>query len=501
MNILRRLFPDMFSAFHAKDEPAHGDEQTRTVSSLSVEELQKRFCHVHDACVKELQVNAQAVTLFYVRSLIDADQLREGILLPLVHGDYDCASRAIISDQVKPVPNLEKAIEQTLQGAVIVFGEGQVFAVHIPSTISRSIESSEQEAIVYGPKDSLSEQLDHNLTMIRRRLPVPELKYCLFTLGSLSKTNVALLYIEGIANPENIRLAFEKTSNIDFDVFFDSSHVSAFLEDHMSSVFPQFQQTDRPDAVAAALASGKIVWLVANTPFALIAPVTFFDLFQSPEDYIHRWMVSSFLRFLRFFAFLFAIVLTPVYVALTTHHYYSIPLEVLYLLMESRSEIPFTPIWEAMFMLLTLEILKEASLRMPTKSGQTLGIVGGIVVGQAAVEANVASNILIIHIAVSAIASFLVPNYLMTNSSKLIQFALLILAAWLGMWGIIFGMVWVLIHLTGLTSLKQPYFAPLTPMYWRDWKDTIVRLPLKMMKQRPAHLRPVAKSRMKKEIR
>lgn len=152
-------------------------------------------------------------------------------------------------------------------------------------------------------------------------------------------------------------------------------------------------------------------------------------------------------------------------------------------------------------MLLTLEILKEASLRMPTKSGQTLGIVGGIVVGQAAVEANVASNILIIHIAVSAIASFLVPNYLMTNSSKLIQFALLILAAWLGMWGIIFGMVWVLIHLTGLTSLKQPYFAPLTPMYWRDWKDTIVRLPLKMMKQRPAHLRPVAKSRMKKEIR
>ncbi len=468
-------------------------------SAMTIEQIQKRFQHVHDAYVQELAWNGQTATLFYVRSLIDSDQLRTDILFPLLYAHKESVNHAIISDQVKAVPNIEKAIEEALQGAVIVFIERQTLAVKIASTISRAIETSEQEAIVYGPKDSLSELLEQNLTMIRRRLPVPELKSCTYTLGTLSKTNVVVLYMEGIANPDLIRTALEKTANIQFDAFFDSSHISAFLEDDVNSVFPQFQQTDRPDAIAAALSSGKVVWLVANTPFALIAPITFFNLFQSPEDYIHRWTVGSFLRILRFLSFLLAIVLTPVYVALTTHHYYSIPLEILYLLMESRSEIPFAPFWEATLMLLTLEILKEASLRMPTKSGQTLGIVGGIVIGQAAVEANLASNILIIHIAISAIASFLVPNYLMTNSSKLIQFGLLVLAAWLGMWGIVFGTVCVIIHLTGLTSLGQPYFAPLIPMYWKDWKDTIIRVSLTKMKERPAYLNPIAKLRMKKE--
>ncbi|MCK9918165.1 spore germination protein, partial [Microbacteriaceae bacterium K1510] len=287
-----------------------------------------------------------------------------------------------------------------------------------------------------------------------------------------------------------------KTKQIDFDVLLDSSHISALMEDHVNSVFPQFQQTDRPDVLAAALASGKVVWLVDNTPFALVAPITFFDLFQSPEDYIHRWMVGSFLRGLRFVAFVAALFLTPAYVAVTVHHYQMVPLEMLFVLMQSRSEIPYPPFWEALLMLLTLEILKEASLRMPTKSGQTLGVVGGIVIGQAAVEAGIASNVMVIVIAISAIASFLVPNYLMTNASKLLQFALLILAAWLGMWGIGFGLLWLCIHLHGLTSLGQPYLSPLSPFFASDWKDTVFRAPLSGMRTRPAYLKPLQRMRV-----
>jgi hypothetical protein len=463
------------------------------------QQIEQLFADIHDAKMHELLADDQTVKLFYIQSLVDGEHLQSDVVLPVLHGLAGQSGRKIISDEIVQIDSLAQAEEQILRGAVLVFYEnGSVFAVKKQTSLGRSIDTSEQESIVYGPKDSLSEQLEKSLTLIRRRLPVPKLKSKNFTIGSLSKTSVVLLYMDGIVNPEFVRIAEQKTKEIDFDGFFDSAHVSAFLEDHIFSVFPQYQQTDRPDALAAALTCGKVVWLVDNTPFALVAPVTFFDLFQSPEDYINRWMVGSFLRGLRFVAFMIALFLTPSYVAVTVHHYQMIPLAILFVLMESRSKIPFTPFWEALLMLLTLEILKEASLRMPTKSGQTLGIVGGIVIGQAAVEAGIASNILIIAIAISAVASFLIPNYLMTNASKLIQFVFLILAAWLGMWGIGFGLIWLFIHLHGLTSLRQSYLAPLIPFYGRDWKDTIIRVPMSFMKTRPSHLKTLVRFRVSK---
>lgn len=464
-------------------------------TEVTLSRLQEAFNDVHDAIVQELTCNSNVVSLFYIGSLIEVNKLQSDIIAPLLLEPKQNLKDTVLSNEIRPIKTLAQAIESVLQGFVMLFNGSQVMAANVASTLSRSIETSEQEHIVYGPKDSLSEQLEQNLTLIRRRLPSSKLKSRIITIGSLSKTSIAILYIEGIANPDIVDIAISKTSKIDYDSFFDSSHVSVFLEDHVNSVFPQLQQTDRPDAIASALTSGKVIWIVANTPFALIGPITFFDLFQSPEDYIHRWMIGTFLRILRFFAFLTALVLTPIYVAFTMHHYNSMPLEILYVLLDSRSTVAFSPVWEAAFMLFTLEILKEASLRMPTKSGQTLGIVGGIVIGQAAVQAGFASNILIMHIAISAIASFLVPNYIMTNSSKLIQFALLFLAAWLGMWGIMFGLVCIAIHLNGLTSLKQPYLAPLTPLMWKDWKDTIIRLPLTRMNERPSWLKTLDRSR------
>ena len=466
---------------------------------LSLEYIQQAFQNIHDA--KTIEINNEFlgnIALFYIRSLVDVRQLQEFVIFPLQHSSHTSLRETVSAVEVNELNTVEEAEQAVLKGSVILHAENRLWSIILPNSVSRAIETSEQESIIYGPKDSFSEQIDQNLTLIRRRLPIRALKSEELTVGSLSKTTVILLYIDGLTNPELIGIAREKTSVIEYDTFLDTSHLAHFLEDHICSVFPQFQQTDRPDAVVAALTSGKVVWLVDNTPFALIGPITFFDLFQSPEDYIHRWVVASFLRGLRFFAFLFAMVLTPIYVALTMHHYQMMPIELLYVLLESRSQIPFNPFWEALFMLLTLEILKEASLRMPSKSGHTLGVVGGIVIGQAAVAAKIASNILIIHVAVMAIASFLIPNYLMTNSSKLIQFGLLILAAWLGMWGITLGLILVLIHLHGLTSLKQPFISPLVPFYATDWKDTIVRLPSRWMIQRPAYLKPLKRYKFSK---
>ncbi|HEY8528682.1 MAG TPA: spore germination protein [Paenibacillaceae bacterium] len=495
MRWLMRLFASLRNASGTGEERGNSGAPVR---GSDLENLKRAFQNIHDAEFVEIENERLGkVTLLYIRSLIDIKQLQEFVIAPLQRESGTDLRDIVHAAHLTALDNSEQAETAAFKGAVILHAGGRLWSVSLSSALNRAVEPSKQEAVIHGPQDSFTEQVENNLTLIRRRLAVSSLKSERFLVGGLSHTTVILLYIENLTNPELVRIAREKTAAVHSDAFFDSSHLSQFLEDHIHSVFPQFQQTDRPDAVAAALASGKVVWLVENTPFALIAPITFFDLFQSPEDYIHRWPVASFLRGMRFFAFLFAMVLTPFYVAITMHHYQMVPLDLLFVVLESRSEIPFNPFWEALFMMLVLEILKEASLRMPSKSGQTLGIVGGIVIGQAGVEANITSNLLIIHVAVTAIASFLIPNYLMTNSSKLIQFGLLGLAAWLGLWGITLGLILVLIHLNGLTSLKQPYFAPLTPFYGMDWKDTIVRLPLRWMPRRPAYLKPLDPCRMK----
>lgn len=469
-----------------------------TQTPVSLDGIKKSLTNMNDAQIDEHEtISGIKVNLIYIKSLIDNERLNEAIVKPLIHDRSISVSEAIISSIKEKVYTLDEAKEALLNGHILL-NEAKIkewWAIPLQSPLSRSIESSETESILYGAKDSFSEQIDQNITLIRRRLPIMELKSESFTIGSLSKTTVVLLYIEGLTNPDFITTAKEDINNINYDFFSDSSQVSAFMEKSNNSVFPQFHQTDRPDVCARALGIGQLIILVNNTPFALIAPVTLFDLFQSPEDYINKWVVASFLRVIRYFSFFLSIVLIPLYVALTTFHFQMIPLQMLFVLTESRSKLPFTPFWEASIMLIILEIIKEASLRMPTKSGQTLGVIGGIVIGQASVEAGFASNVLIVLVGIAAITSFLVPNYLLTKANTLIQFILLFLAAQLGIIGIAIGLIGMLSHLNSLTSLKQPYLAPLAPLYMKDWKAVFIRGPVKNAKERPEYLKPLKKWR------
>lgn len=469
-----------------------------TQKPVSLDGIKKSLTNMNDAQIDEHEtISGIKVNLIYIKSLVDNERLNEAIVKPLIHDRSISVSEAIISSIKEKVYTLDEAKEALLNGHILL-NEAVInewWAIPLQSPLSRSIESSETESILYGAKDSFSEQIDQNITLIRRRLPIMELKSESFTIGSLSKTTVVLLYIEGLTNPDFITIAKEGINNIDYDFFTDSSQVSALMEKGNNSVFPQFQQTDRPDVCARALGIGQLIILVNNTPFALIAPVTLFDLFQSPEDYINRWVVASFLRVIRYVSFFLSIVLIPLYVALTTFHFQMIPLQMLFVLTESRSKLPFTPFWEAFIMLIILEIIKEASLRMPTKAGQTLGVIGGIVIGQASVEAGFASKVLIVLVGIAAIASFLVPNYLLTKANTLIQFILLFLASQLGVIGIAMGLIGILSHLNSLTSLKQPYLAPLAPLYMKDWKDVFIRGPIKTAKERPEYLKPLKKWR------
>ncbi|WP_203248974.1 spore germination protein [Sporosarcina beigongshangi] len=472
--------------------------QSNAESELSVEALKKALVQMDDAEFVEINISEnQNVDLIYVRTLIDQERLNESIVKPLYNCSKQSIQECIVHSTINSISTFKEAKKQLFKGSVLLFDSSSNlwFAIPLENPLGRAIEPSDTETILLGAKDSFSEQLEQNITLIRRRLPTPDLKTEKFTVGSLSETNVVLLYIEGLTNPEFVSTAKKKISEINYDLFSDSSQVAEFMEEHQDSIFPQFQQTDRPDVVAYSLGLGKITILVDNTPFALVAPITIFHLFQSPEDYINRWVVASFLRIIRYVSFILSITLVPFYVALTTHHYQMIPLQTLFILVESRSKLPFTPFWEAFIMLIFIEIIKEASLRMPTKTGQTLGVIGGIVIGQAAVEAGLASKVLIVMVGISTIGSFLFPNYLVTKANSLIQFIFLVFSSFLGIVGIVLAMIIVLAHLNGLSSLKQPYLSPVAPFYGKDWLDLFIRGPLVKMKERPEHLKPLKMKR------
>lgn len=467
---------------------------------LSIEALKESLTQMDDAEFVEIDVSdTRIIQLVYIRTLIDQEKLNESIINSLTNCSKLSIQDCIMNSIIIPINLFIEAKKQLFSGAVLLFDSSQNLWIAVPlkNPIGRAIETSETETILFGAKDSFSEQVEDNITLIRRRLPKHELKAEKFSVGSMSETSVVLMYIEGLTNPDFISIVKDRISEINYDLFFDSSQVAAFLEDHQNSIFPQFQQTDRPDVVAYSLGLGKITLLVDNTPFALVAPITFFHLFQSPEDYINRWVVASFLRLIRYFCFILSITLVPFYVAVTTHHYQMIPIQTLLILVESRSKLPFAPFWEALIMLIFIEIIKEASLRMPTKTGQTLGVIGGIVIGQAAVEAGFASNVLIVLVGISTIASFLIPNYLMTKANSLIQLVLLILSSLFGLIGIALGCIAILAHLNGLTSIKQPYFAPVSPFFNKDWNDLFIRGPLVKMLERPKHLNPLKLKRYK----
>ncbi|QKS70283.1 spore germination protein [Paenalkalicoccus suaedae] len=469
-------------------------------SELSMESLKKSLEQIDDAEFLEMNCsNNRIIHLVYIRTLIDQEKLNETIIDPLTNCSKASIQDCLVNSSTISIPVLKEAKSQLFSGCILLVDSSQNlwFAVPLKNPIGRAIETSETETILYGAKDSFTEQIEENITLIRRRLPIQELKTEKFSLGTMSKTNVVLMYIDGVTNPDFVTTIKEKISEINFDLFLDSSQVAAFLEKHQNSIFPQFQQTDRPDVVTYSLGLGKITLLIDNTPFALVAPITFFHLFQSPEDYINRWVVASFLRLMRYVCFILSVTLIPFYVALTTHHYQMIPIQTLLILVDSRSQLPFTPFWEAFIMLIFIEILKEASLRMPTKTGLTLGVIGGIVIGQAAVEAGFASNVLIVMVGISTVASFLIPNYLMTKANPLIQLILLILSSLFGLFGIILGSVAILAHLNSLSSIKQPYFSPVSPFYRKDWNDLFIRGPFFKMLERPEHLKPQKLKRYK----
>ncbi len=264
------------------------------------------------------------------------------------------------------------------------------------------------------------------------------------------------------------------------------------------SPFPQILNTERPDKASEALLQGKVVILLDRTPFVLIAPATFGSSLHSPEDYYWRWSLGTLVRMLRYLAAFISVFLPALYIALVSYHPGLIPSDLAFSIAASRDEVPFPPFVEALIMTATMELLREAGLRLPTAIGQTIGIVGGLVIGEAAVSAGIVSPVMVIVVALNAIASFALPSYSIAISFRILQFWLMAAAAIFGLYGIILSYIMINIHIVNLMSFGVPYSTPFAPSFLSDWKDLVLRAPITMMKKRPVYTQPGDKKMMDK---
>ncbi|WP_286181185.1 spore germination protein [Bacillus sp. ISL-37] len=460
-----------------------------------VDFIQKVKDCLHDCAdlnIKELQ---NGFTLIFLDTLTDKKMLNGDVLARLedAQATPNEALKHITVSSTSKHKYIEDVVDSILHGAVVIHSPGHpiIISAIVGTQENRSLTRPENESQVLGPQIAFNESLATNISLIRRFLTNPNLCNESFTLGKQTKSGVSLLYLKGIADDEMIERMRERIKSIDVDGILDSSNLVQLIEDNSFAIFPQLLLTERPDRACAWLLNGKMVVLVDGSVQVIGAPQTFIEFFQSMEDESVRWQIATFLRVLRVFSMIVSIFFTAIYVAALTFHYEIIPQTLLIPLGESRSRVPFPPIIEALLLETMIELLREAGARLPTKVGQTMGIVGGIVVGTAAVEAGFTSNILIIIIAVSALASFTTPNYMMGNVIRVLRFPLIIMAGFWGFYGLMVGFCFLLIHLLRLSSLGTPFLAPFYPPRFEDWRDSIIRLPIGWTNSRPLQTRPM----------
>lgn len=463
-------------SYHSQEKPS---PPPKPVTEANIKEALK---DVDDLLIQKVKVKGEQATLFFIKSLVKNTVLQQMVLSPLHKINQEQIKESLSASEVKN--DLNKATSSILEGSTLILYKSLILAVDTYSVPERSISTSETESTVIGPQDAFVESINANISLIRRRIKNSKLKAKILEAGVDTKNNIAVIYIEGTANQENVDRVLYRIKNVEFQGFIDLSILQQMIEDKPYSPFPQFGLTSRPDNTCEALLDGRIAVLLDNSSEAVICPTSFFELFTTPEDFYNRWSTATLLRMLRFFGFFVTIMLTPAYVSALTYQPEILPPDLLTLLSESRSKVPFPPVVEALIIELVIEILREAGSRMPTKIGQTIGIVGGIVIGTAAVDAGLASNILIVLVATSALLSFLPPNYIMSNSARFVRYIFIISAGIFGLYGQFLSLAWLMIHLLNLTSLGTPYLTPVIQRTWTDILNSPIRAPIQFFFKR-----------------
>lgn len=495
------LFRKVRRRFH-KLKQLYTDQQIneqQVLLSLDLDEnlqvLRSIYQDCFDVVFRTFLIGGQTkAVLIYIEGLSNIEEIDENVLAPLtseteerVRSLREMLKKKIHISKMKEVKTFADCIENISMGNPVLFvqHEASGLALGLAKWEKRSIEEPTAESVVRGPREGFVETLGVSTSLLRRKIKSPHLKMKSMKIGSYTNTDVVIAYIEGLADHTLIEEVENRLQRIEIDSVLESGYIEELIEDNSYSPFPQLVNTERPDVAAANLLEGRVVILVDGTPFVLIAPISFFSLLQSPEDYYQRYMISSIIRILRFVFMVLSLLLPSLYVAVLTYHQEMVPTALLISVASSRESVPFPALVEALMMEVTFEALREAGVRLPKQVGAAVSIVGALVIGQAAVQAGLVSAPMVIVVAITGVSSFMVPHYTQGIALRMLRFPIILLAGTLGLLGVMLGVITIVVHLCTLRSFGIPYLTPIAPVKGPELKDALIRAPWWKMDTRP----------------
>lgn len=434
--------------------------------------------------------------LISIDGMVNKDITNDGILFPIINSHFDeeiisrnlldfLSEKIITSNDVRKARNVDDAIGSIIYGDSVLLVEGcsEALIVDTKGWKSKAVGESEAEPVVRGSREGFTEAININLSLLRRRIQTSDLKFMFRSIGDRTNTKVCICYLEGLANEKILNELIKRLDKIKIDGILESGYIEELIRDAPLSVFQTIGNTERPDIVAAKLLEGRIAVFIDGTPFVLTLPFLYMEYFQATEDYYDNFIFASFNRLIRWLGFFLSTSIPAIYIALTTFHQEMMPTPLAISISTARQGVPLPTVVEALIMLIIFAILREAGIRLPKPIGQAASIVGAIVLGDAAVNAKLISAPIVVIVAATGISGFLNPKIL--GPSVLLRYFLLILSSFLGLYGYIFGVLALTIHLVSIRSFGIPYMSNLGSYNKQDLKDFAIRAPWWYMYFRP----------------
>lgn len=506
--LFRRTLKNIFRKTSNTNEANQTQQQQKSEKLLcsledNISKVKKTLGNSSDLVIRVIEIgpgNTVNIGVLFIDGLINKQALQElidSLINKTQPNDIETLDNtsmvkaikknAVTVGEVEEINDYNKLITNILSGhaALLFDNENQSITVNMPGHEKRSVEEPQSATLIKGPRDGFTETLGTNTSLLRRRIRSSNLWLESKEIGRITKTKVMIAYIKGIANEDVVREVHQRLDKINIDAILETGYVEELIQDETYTPFPTIFSTERPDTVAGKLLEGRIAILVDGSPFVIVVPCLMVEFFQASEDYYQRADIATLLRFLRFFCFFIALLAPSFYIAVLTYHQEMLPTTLLISLAAQREGIPFPAFLEALMMEITFEILREAGVRMPRAVGQAISIVGALVLGQAAVQAGIVSNAMVIVVALTAIANFCFPAINLATTVRMIRFGMMFLAAVFGLIGVMFGIILLCIHLCTLRSFGVPYTTPAAPFILQDQKDVFFRFPLWSMFSRP----------------
>lgn len=458
-----------------------------------IEEIQNE---ISGLVVRNIIIDDKKVYIAFIPQITDRDSISNNIIKPLLQYNKKESlnldrifSSVIYIDDILEDNDASKIEKYILEGKTVlaILDEDKYLVANTISVEKRTTESPQIETTIRSPRDAFTENLDSNLSLIRYRIQDKSLKIDYVTVGRRTKTAVAVVYISDIANKKYVDQVKKKIEGIKVDGIMESGYIQKFISNKTTTLFPQIGIVEKSDSTCANILDGKVCIMVNGSNLALITPKNFIEFLDSSDDHYNNTYIALFIKVLRFEALFITLTLSALYVAIVAFHADIIPSQYILAIASSRITVPVNALVETLLMEMVVELLREASARLPKQIGPAIGIVGTIVIGQAAVAAGLVSPLMVIIVALTLMASFAIPDYSVMSPIRVLKFGLILITGVFGLFGFIMGITLVVVKLASITSYGVPYTAPIAPFYFKDLKDFFLSN-IVLSKKRPKYL-------------